>query len=48
MAVVGSHLEGIVPLGILISAADYYIKKDDLFISDEEQKVKLVRNEMPR
>ncbi|XP_065830715.1 formimidoyltransferase-cyclodeaminase-like [Oscarella lobularis] len=41
VAVVGSHLEGIVPLGILISAADYYIKKDDLFISDEEQKVKL-------
>jgi glutamate formiminotransferase/formiminotetrahydrofolate cyclodeaminase len=41
IAVIGSQLEGMVPLSAIISAADYFIHKDDLFIIDEEQKIRL-------
>lgn len=42
VAVVGSELVGLIPLEAMLMAADYYIKKEDLFILEEEQKIKLV------
>ncbi len=41
IAVAGSEIVGIVPLESLIMAADHYIKKEGLFIYQEEQKVRL-------
>jgi glutamate formiminotransferase/formiminotetrahydrofolate cyclodeaminase len=41
LSVVGSELVGLAPLSALISAADFYIKKEKLFILDEDQKVRL-------
>ena len=37
----GSELVGLVPLSALTTAADFYIKKENLFILEEEQKVRL-------
>lgn len=42
VAVVGSELVGLIPLEAILMAADYYINKEDLFILDEVQKIKLV------
>jgi len=42
LAVTGSEIVGIVPLESLILAADYYIEKENLFIYEEEQKIRLV------
>lgn len=42
VAVVGSELVGLIPLEAMLMAADYYIEKEDLFILEEEQKIKLV------
>ena len=42
IAVVGSELVGLIPLEAMFMAADYYIKKEDLFILDERQKIRLV------
>lgn len=40
--VVGSEIVSVVPLKAILMAADYYIEKENLFILDEDQKVRLV------
>lgn len=42
VAVCGSELVGLIPLEAMLMAADYYIKKEKLFILDERQKINLV------
>lgn len=42
LAVCGSELVGLIPLEAMLIAADYYIKKENLFIIDEAQKIRLV------
>ena len=42
VGVAGSEIVGLVPLEALLMAADYYIAKEDLFILDEDQKIRLV------
>ncbi len=46
VAVAGSELVGLVPLEAMLMAADYYIEKENLFIIDEEQKIRLVIERM--
>lgn len=46
VGVAGSELVGLVPLEAMLMAADYYIEKENLFIIDEEQKIKLVIDRM--
>ncbi len=41
VAVTGSEIVGVVPLEALLMAADYYIEKENLFILDEDQKIRL-------
>ncbi|MFW6276642.1 MAG: glutamate formimidoyltransferase, partial [Bacteroidota bacterium] len=41
LATAGSELVGLIPLEAMIMAADYYIEKENLFIIDEDQKIKL-------
>jgi len=41
VAVTGSEVVGVVPLESILMAADYYIEKENLFILDEDQKVRL-------
>jgi glutamate formiminotransferase/formiminotetrahydrofolate cyclodeaminase len=41
VGVAGSELVGLIPLDAILKAADYYMKKENLFILDEDQKVKL-------
>ncbi|MFH1050065.1 MAG: glutamate formimidoyltransferase [bacterium] len=38
----GSEIVGLVPLQAMLTAADYYIEQENLFIIDERQKVQLV------
>lgn len=42
IAVCGSELVGLIPLEAMLMAAEYYIKKENLFILDEKQKIRLV------
>ena len=42
LAVCGSELVGLIPLEAMLTAADYYIEKENLFILDEKQKIRLV------
>lgn len=42
VAVAGSEIVGVVPLEAILQAADYYIDTENLFIIDEDQKVRLV------
>ncbi|GAB4281036.1 MAG: hypothetical protein Kow0029_25960 [Candidatus Rifleibacteriota bacterium] len=42
VAVAGSELVGLIPLEAMLKAAEYYIAKENLFILEEEQKIKLV------
>jgi glutamate formiminotransferase/formiminotetrahydrofolate cyclodeaminase len=42
VGVAGSELVGLIPLEAMLKAAEYYIEKENLFILDEEQKIKLV------
>lgn len=42
IAVCGSELVGLIPLEAMLMAADYYIKRENLFIIDERQKIRLV------
>ena len=42
LAVTGSELVGLVPLECFLDIADFYMKKENLFIVDERQKVGLV------
>ena len=41
VAVTGSEIVGVVPLEAILMAADYYIEKENLFILDQDQKVRL-------
>uniref|UniRef100_A0A8C9MQI6 Formimidoyltransferase-cyclodeaminase n=1 Tax=Serinus canaria TaxID=9135 RepID=A0A8C9MQI6_SERCA len=42
LPVVGSQLVGLVPKKAMLDAAEFYIKKEKLFILEEEQKIRLV------
>lgn len=42
LPVVGSQIVGLVPLQAVLDTADFYIKRDQLFIIEEEHKVRLV------
>ncbi len=42
LAVCGSELVGLIPLEAMLMAAGYYIQKENLFILDERQKIRLV------
>ncbi|XP_046580463.1 formimidoyltransferase-cyclodeaminase-like isoform X1 [Haliotis rubra] len=46
LAVVGSQIVGIVPLQALLMVADYYMEKENLFILEEDQKLRLVINRL--
>ena len=46
VGVAGSEIVGLVPLDAMLAAADYYIKKEDLFILDEDQKIRLVADRL--
>lgn len=46
LAVCGSELVGLIPLEAMLMAADYYIEKENLFIIDEAQKIRLVIDRM--
>ncbi|OQY01633.1 MAG: glutamate formimidoyltransferase [Desulfobacteraceae bacterium 4572_123] len=46
VGVTGSEIVGIVPLDSLIMAADYYIKKESLFIYEEDQKIRLAADRL--
>jgi len=41
LAVCGSELVGLIPLEAMLMAAEYYIDKENLFILDERQKIRL-------
>lgn len=41
LPVIGSEIVGLVSLQIMLSAADYYIQKENLFIVHEHQKIRL-------
>ena len=41
LAVAGSEIVGVVPLAALLMAADYYIERENLFLYQEEQKIRL-------
>jgi glutamate formiminotransferase / formiminotetrahydrofolate cyclodeaminase len=42
VGIAGSEIVGLVPRDAILAAAEYYIEKEDLFILDERQKVRLV------
>jgi glutamate formiminotransferase/formiminotetrahydrofolate cyclodeaminase len=42
LAVAGSELVGLIPLEAMLLAADYYVERENLFILDERQKIRLV------
>ncbi len=42
LAVAGSELVGLIPLEAMLLAAEHYMKKENLFILDEAQKIRLV------
>jgi glutamate formiminotransferase/formiminotetrahydrofolate cyclodeaminase len=42
VAVAGSEIVGLIPLEAMLLAADYYISRDNLFIYEEDQKIRLV------
>jgi glutamate formiminotransferase/formiminotetrahydrofolate cyclodeaminase len=42
LAVAGSELVGLIPLEAVLMAAEHYSKKENLFILDERQKIRLV------
>ena len=42
VGVAGSEIVGVVPLEALLMAADHYIEKENLFIIEEDQKIRLV------
>jgi len=41
VAVTGSEIVGVIPLEAILMAAEYYIEKENLFVLDEDQKVRL-------
>lgn len=46
IAVTGSEIVGVVPLEAMLMAADYYIEKENLFIYQEDQKIRLAVERM--
>jgi glutamate formiminotransferase/formiminotetrahydrofolate cyclodeaminase len=42
LAVAGSELVGLIPLDAMLLAAEHYMKKENLFLLDERQKIRLV------
>jgi glutamate formiminotransferase/formiminotetrahydrofolate cyclodeaminase len=42
LAVAGSEIVGLVPLQAMLMAAEHYVARDNLFIVDERQKIRLV------
>lgn len=42
LAAAGSEIVGLIPLEAMLMAAEYYIEKENLFILDERQKIRLV------
>lgn len=42
LGVAGSEIVGLIPLEAMLMAADHYIQKDNLFIYEENQKIRLV------
>ncbi|KAF7243650.1 Formimidoyltransferase-cyclodeaminase [Varanus komodoensis] len=46
LPVVGSQLVGLVPKKAMLDAAEFYIKKENLFIFEEDHKVRLVINRL--
>lgn len=46
VGVAGSEVVGVVPLEALLMAADYYIEKENLFIYEEDQKIRLAIERM--
>ena len=42
LPVVGSQIVGLIPLKALLDAADFYVHKEQLFVLEEEHKVRLV------
>lgn len=42
LGIIGSQIVGIVPLKALMDAADHFMKKENLFILEEDQKLRLV------
>ena len=46
IAVTGSEIVGVVPLEAMLMAADYYIEKENLFIYQEDQKIRLAVDRM--
>lgn len=42
VGVAGSELVGLIPLEAMLKAAEFYIARENLFILDEDQKIKLV------
>jgi glutamate formiminotransferase / formiminotetrahydrofolate cyclodeaminase len=42
VAIVGSEIVGLIPLADILKAADYYMERENLFITDEAQRVRLV------
>lgn len=46
IGIAGSEIVGVVPLESILMAADYYIEKENLFIIEEDQKVRLAIERM--
>lgn len=46
LAVCGSQIVGLVPLDAMLQAAEYYMEKENLFILEEDQKLRLVINRL--
>ncbi|XP_013917391.1 PREDICTED: formimidoyltransferase-cyclodeaminase [Thamnophis sirtalis] len=46
LPVVGSQLVGLIPKKAMLDAAEFYIKKENLFILEEEHKIRLVINRL--
>lgn len=46
VGVAGSELVGLIPLDAMLKAADFYMHRENLFILDEDQKIKLVIDRM--
>ncbi len=42
LAVVGSQVVGLVPLASILQSAQYFMEKDNLFLLEEDQKIRLV------
>lgn len=46
LPILGSQLVGLIPLQALLMSAEYYIKEENLFLLEEEHKIRLVINRL--